>query len=390
MDGNVSDRAIEILAAAAAALEGIDRPKHYALWREDTAPRLGEDLGLLPPFSVFRRLWIHTGDGSGCTASPRLGEWAVDRLREKMEASAIIEAFATEAARNVGRYSEISIIYGVSLDAPCDLGGGVSLLPAPTEAIAALRHRTMFQRAFHLPGTTILQQAFTVTPAYVMPIGDAPPQTGPSATTPASGYREPTRRRVRLACLLASAGGVEIPETQLLPDEDSVFVAGAGNGMGRMFGERPLYNSPVKAAGVQRAFDLLGKFRGLESLTRAIERLGRSRVATSSVDRALELGMAAEIALMHDNSAANTEIGHKISSRAAWLLGSDPADRETIFANMKKLYEARSKAVHSGSLPAKSSIKLDDANELVRRILVALLERGEFPNWKNLTLGGEG
>ena len=137
-------------------------------------------------------------------------------------------------------------------------------------------------------------------------------------------------------------------------------------------------------------FRQLGAFPEADSLARAIDRLGRSRLAVSDVDKALELGMAAEIALMHDNSPSNTEITYKIGSRAAWLLGDDAGGRATIFDQMKQLYKARSDAVHSGKLGSKSRVDLAAADELVARALAAVASRGSFPNWNDLTMGGEG
>jgi hypothetical protein len=198
------------------------------------------------------------------------------------------------------------------------------------------------------------------------------------------------RKRVRRACLLASAGPVELPLTVLRPDHGALFVAGKGNLAARPIAAHPLVSYPVEAAAVTRAFKLLGTFNEVESLARAIDRLGRARFASSSVDRALELGIAAEIALMHDHSSANTEIAHKIGGRAAWLLGCDPAEREAIFIDMKKLYKARSQAVHSRALSSKSTVDLDAADQLVARALSTILERGGFPNWISLTMGGDG
>lgn len=91
-----------------------------------------------------------------------------------------------------------------------------------------------------------------------------------------------------------------------------------------------------------------------------------------------------------NNGTSNTEITYKIGSRAAWLLGKDEGDRATIFDEMKHLYKARSDAVHSGVLPSKSKVDLDVADQLVVRVVQAILERGKFPDWASLTLGGQG
>jgi len=139
---------------------------------------------------------------------------------------------------------------------------------------------------------------------------------------------------------------------------------------------------------VDEFYSSLATFTELAVISRAIDRLGSSRTSADPVNRALDLGMAAEIVLMHDNSGSNAEITHKISSRAAWLLGTDPETRSGISRAMKELYATRSKAVHEGVLPTRRAADLDAADRLVLSVLQALVRRGEFPDWNNLTLGG--
>jgi hypothetical protein len=93
---------------------------------------------------------------------------------------------------------------------------------------------------------------------------------------------------------------------------------------------------------------------------------------------------------MHGETSSNTEIAHKIGGRAAWLLGRDSAERTNIFAEIKLLYQARSQAVHSGVLSAKSKVNLETGDKLVARTLIAILLRGHFPNWPSLVMGGGG
>lgn len=390
MNDRQYNSALEILEGAAAELGQIHRAKHYGLWRQDAAPRLGTALGQVEPFSDFRSVWIHTGDGAGVAATARFGEWSIDLLVEKKTPDAILAAFSAEVERNVANYSDVSPVFGVKIDAHCDLGDGVMLVPEPEDVLASVLYHLPFQQMLLPTGTSLLCQSFTVTPAFERGRSDEVAQGGPSVTAPGQSRRDAVRKRVRLACLLASVGPVELPLTVLRPDHGSLFVAGEDNLAARPFAVHPLVSYPVEAAAVMRAFDLLGKFREVESLARAIDRLGRARLAASPVDRALELGIAGEIALMHDNSQANTEITHKIGGRAAWMIGRDPAEREAVFVDMKKLYQARSQAVHSATLSSRSTVDLDAADLLVARVLSAILERGGFPNWNNLTMGGNG
>ena len=379
-----NDDAIKLLEQARAELAEIHRGKHYALWRGDRRQSLCNALRAVEPFAAYGDTWIFTGDGGGAVVQGRFGDWAIDRLVEKMPSEAILAAFADELARNLGAYFELSPILGVQLDGTIDLGGGIILEAEPDEMMDSLAHRIPFQRLPVATGTSVLRQRYTVAPAFELRDGEA---IGESITMPALAAREGVRQRVRLACLLASVGPVELPFSLLQPDPESLFVAGEGNQAGRPYGAMPMVAFPVAVADVARAYRGLVCFKGGASLARAIDRLGRSRLAVGPVDRALDLGMAAEIVLMHDHSPANTEIAHKIGGRAAWLLGRDPDDRAAISADMKALYQARSQAVHSGVL-TKSKVDLDAADRLATRTFNAILERGAFPDWTSLVMGG--
>lgn len=379
-------QAIELIEEAARELAEIHRGKHYALWRDDKRRSLGDALRQVPPFDAYSESWIFTGDGGGAIAQGRFGDWAIDRLVENLEPAAILAAFGEEIAGNVGHYSELSAILGVQLDVTVELGGGVTLDAEPQDYFEGLLHRVPFQMLPVPSGTSVLRHRYRVEPAFELRTGVP---LGESVTTPAASDRDQVRQRVRLACLLTSVGPVELPFSLLQPNRASLFVAGDGNQAGRPFAAMPLVAFPVEGAAVERAYGQLATFRGGASMARAIDRLGRSRLAINPVDRALDLGMAAEIVLMHDHSPNNTEIAHKIGSRAAWLLGQTPTERATIFADMKSLYGARSQAVHSGVLSSRSTIDLNAADALVTRIFNAIVVRGAFPEWSSLVMGGD-
>jgi hypothetical protein len=178
-----------------------------------------------------------------------------------------------------------------------------------------------------------------------------------------------------------------LPLSLFKPDEAAAFTGGAFNNEQRPIQTPPRVNFPVQAGEVAKAFAALKRFEDPSALERAIDRLGRSRVALNDVDRALELGMAIEIALMH-GKGSNTEITQKIGTRAAWLVGKDVADRLSIFEGVKKLYDARSTAVHTGALSSRAALDLMESDALVSRVLLALAMHARFPDWSRLILGG--
>lgn len=388
-EGDDEQSAEMLLENAARELADIHRAKDYGFWRSDTAPRLGRELGKLPPFAPFLDTWVHTGDGGYVLSTTPFGEWAIDRLVEHKSVSEIFALLEAETSRNVGLYSDVSPLLGVQIDERCDLGEGGVIEPEPED---------FFERFFHRPQVASMQvparaamlvQDYSVTPAFEHRLAEDRFCPGSSITSPPASLRQTARRQVRLACLLAGAGAVELPITILRPKRDALFVAGAGNESGRPFDAVPFTSHPVQAAILKQAYQDIAAFSELESLSRAIDRLGRSRLAISPVDRALELGIAAEIALMHGQGEGNAEITHKIGTRAAWLLGTDPGERESIFTDMKKLYAARSQAVHSGVLTSsRATLDLDAADALVTRVLLAILRLGHFPDWTKLAMGG--
>jgi hypothetical protein len=379
--------AVAFLGGIAGELAEIHRGSDYSLWRGEAKHRVDRYLSQAEPFSEFANCWVFSGDGAGSVVAGRFGDWAIDRLVEKMTPEQIIARFREEVARNEAIYEDTSPVLGVEITETCELATGVRLVPPAADIFDRLGYDYRFAWPHRPTGTGFLVQSYHVTPAFERRPEDASGPIGTSDTLPASPVRDEVRRRCRLACLLGSAGGVELPMSVILADRDALLSVG-GTMSSRPFAAHPLVAFPADMAAIKRAFQQLAIFNGDDSLTRAIDRLGRSRLAVHPVDRALDLGMAAEIVLMHDQSRSNTEITYKIASRAAWLLGSDADERTKVFEQVKQLYAARSTAVHSGVLSSKSKIDLDVADALVSHVIRAILERGSFPDWMSLTMGG--
>jgi hypothetical protein len=381
--------ALKHLKRAAAELAEIRRGKEFAQWNEYEKHHLDSELADSEPFRSWRDTFIFTGDGAFVTANGRFGPWAIGRLVSRLSAEEVLAAFHAEITRNSVVYSEVMPLFGVQIDAPCQLADGVTVEPWPDDLFQAYA-RNLWSTELRSPpeGTSFLRQVYTVTPAFERRTDDTAAPTISALTTPPRATRDAMRERVRLACLLASVGPVECPLTVLRPDRAALFVAGDLNLSERPGLSRPIPPCPVEASALKIAFEALSGFRKASILERAINRLGRSRIAGNDVDRALELGMSAEIALMYGQDASNTEITYKIGSRAAWLLGEDPETRAGVFAGMKALYSARSEAVHAGVLKRGAAVDLEASDRLVARILTALAQHDDFPDWQTLVLGG--
>lgn len=384
-----SNSAIELLNGIDAELREITRGKEFAQWNQGAVGELGKLLNF-PPFDNFREIWIYTGDGGAIAASALVGRWALHKLVAKESAEAIIEGFEREARRASATYVELLPVAGVRIDRKCDLAEGVSLIPASEVPLAwrVMLHDRYHPLPFAIPAEScFLVQHYEVTPAYEFRTADSV-QPGQSRSMPATQDRETMRHRVRLASIAAGNGSAELPVSLFVPETESPFMGGTNNQTVRPVPAIPLVCFPVDADEVKSTFDQLCAFKNGSSLERAIDRIGRARTARNSVDASLELGMAAEITLMHGQNTSNTEITYKIASRAAWLLGDSAESRIEIFGEMKRLYRARSDAVHTGKLSKASDIDLQNGEALVVRAIRSILRRGEFPDWESLVLSG--
>lgn len=142
-------------------------------------------------------------------------------------------------------------------------------------------------------------------------------------------------------------------------------------------------------------FDKVSSSAEQATLKLAAARFNRSCRAVSSADRALDMGMALEVLLMHQgkgSDGSNSEIRYKLASRAAWMLGEDLEGRLSYFDKVSSLYSDRSSAVHKGRLDTKDFLKLlarqNDHGDVIRRVFWKIGENGHFPDWKRLVLNG--
>ena len=119
-----------------------------------------------------------------------------------------------------------------------------------------------------------------------------------------------------------------------------------------------------------------------------IDRWIKSKMNENGVDTFINLGTALESLYLRDINAQG-EVGFKLSLRAAWYLGNDAQERIALKKDFSKIYELRSKAVHSGILkesyvPPKFT---ERAQELCLKSITKIIQNGEFPDWNQLVMG---
>ena len=128
----------------------------------------------------------------------------------------------------------------------------------------------------------------------------------------------------------------------------------------------------------------------------SLDRLSQALWGGALVDKAIDLGIALEVMLLHGIDENNRgELKYRSSIRGAAFLGGNNQERLKTFKNLKNAYDLRSKAVHSGDLPQKykgepSHETLNRATSICAHIARELIDKGSFPNWEDeYVVGGQ-
>ena len=127
-----------------------------------------------------------------------------------------------------------------------------------------------------------------------------------------------------------------------------------------------------------------------------LDRWTKSNGQRDPADRMIDLGIALESLYLNDMSNQG-ELGFRLAIRASWHLGKDQAHRAQLMKDFRKVYDWRSRAVHSGNLEAKKDKAASDptkrdefikhAQELCSESIKKIIGEGNVPDWNAIVLG---
>ena len=147
-----------------------------------------------------------------------------------------------------------------------------------------------------------------------------------------------------------------------------------------------------------RLYDILFKSDSKvgEKLRIPIDRWVKSKTDKDLVDKMIDLGVAFETLYLSD-IGETTELSFRFRLHAAWHLGKDKEHRKELLTKFGQIYGCRSRAVHSGKLDEKVKFGgeripisefIEKAQDLCRESIMKIMQKGRFPNWNDLILGG--
>ena len=333
------------------------------------------------------------GAGGGRVGAGVSGYWVLDRLCEGLGAHEVCKLAEEQIERNELQFHDVRVVYGVQVHHRVEIVGATYLCP-PDELPADHYRNTAFASRVswrdELEDCAALVQPYILAPVLFHRDDQVAINQKHERILAAAEMRREFANKVRFSLALASNGAISIPKYYETADARNILCQGAG-----MFS--PL-NSPyifqhlqVDEAAVRVNLEALERFRPQDAIMLACDRLIRSRAPGDLADRMMDLGVALEVLMMHGAGSENQEINYKLRTRAGWLLGRDPNERDNIAKIAKALYEARSRAAHRGHVRSDTfATRLPEFDDLIFRLIRELLIRGTFPNWDILTFGGAG
>lgn len=357
---------------------------------------LGDAMIQIEPFKSWRGQLVYQGSGS---ISPQafIGHWALELMKEGLSPSDLIDNATKIIKEDSAEFFHITIVAGVAIEEKIKVGSDVEFWPWKDVPLLHGEERVVYNETMLIRRHGLSQHEYNNNLprfAVVRRFTANPLLTGSDEDAEERRNRERTERRsfsdrIMSALVLSSSRQVRTASEIFVP----VCKWTPIRNLGSMFSEYQTGLAGESQTDLKTAkwiYEKLVDFKETEMIHRVSDRIVRARKTNRSVNKAIDFGVALEILLMHGEANNNSEITNKLQTRAGWLLGKDPNSRAKWAREAKNLYIARSKAVHTGELSEKAmkTYDSDKAFQLIKEICIELLNRGKFPVWSELVLGG--
>ncbi len=365
-----------------------------------------------PQLQLFDVMMMNFGYGCSKVEINTLTRWLIMRSLE-IGTKGAVEELETYLSLPATPGYEILAISGIELEQPIKLSNGLTLIQfsdLPDSFIKELLDPPMLKperaASMGIPPTYSMAHKATVPKAALI----CKTEFSPKAYKPNSRIAKfpafPSRQQELFetcACLTLVGPCTPLPVAHWSEIEKSVPCA-------ELIGQSwsittydvlNVKNYLIKNADRTRAQKIHQIFSKLnpeirEKLRIPLERLNQAMRRQNLADKAIDLGVAFEALFLNDRSHIE-QIAFTFRLRGAWFMGKDAQERQELLLFFGKLYDCRSKAVHSGKLYDKIEIKgkspipaqefLEQGVKLCADSIQKVLEKGCFPEWNKVILG---
>ena len=331
--------------------------------------------------------------------------------------AAAAQAFAKCATGTFCTYYNYRVLTGIRISQEVDFFQGIKLIPLPNsvDSLPAhipplLGHRPGGPRVEDLLSKTLLRVELKVSPIFHMPSQVYTFEDGPDKHFQISVNSE----EVPDFNPLAFCNALSLETSCNIHSESGWDALGfyeifnlASSVGGFRWSPDDLKETKyreVSDSDLEEAKSLYKRLTEIPQATREALRVPMDRWTKSTgqrdpADRMIDLGIALESLYLNDRGLQG-ELGFRLAMRAAWHLGKDKAHRAKLMKDFRKIYDWRSRAVHSGNLEVKKDKKdkvasdptkrnefISHAQELCSESIKTIIIEGSMPDWDAIVLG---
>jgi len=315
-----------------------------------------------------------------------LVQWLVARGRE-VGAARTVEDIKRYLAEQEIPIVEVAVLAGIEVPETVDLGGGIRLVPF-SEVPESLAKISLTQNPYDFLMRRRHSAALLCT--------SLSPKYHAEGDNPEIPYVEGRRRDLHEACMILTLAGPSAPIIVASWTTPEAWVpCGPGGGwssLGLQFGAPTTTLIPAeKFAYVREVHELytLLSQEVKQTLRIPIERLNQAIRRLNTADAAIDLGISMESLFFSDRDPDRGELGFTLRVRVARYLGASEEERKELARLVRRIYAARSAAVHSGSVPSEvegTEVKklLENGYQMMAKAIDKLIRAGQVPDWTSV------
>ena len=312
-------------------------------------------------------------------------------------------------------FSRFFLLTGVRIPEPVEVFDGITLIPLPESTSELPPHLPLVPTKSDrfrpvvlndLLGKTLVRVEYEVSPIFCRPAETYTLESGPDQhfSVKLKGQESPSPNLNALCQALAVTGRCSVESvmtwTSLLDYEIFDLSTSWGIGASGYSSTMPLsgFHDSVQLSPPQ-IDSITTLYRGLTEIPTEtwnrlripIDRWAKSMAEDNPLDQIIDLGIALESLYVPDSQ---TEVNLRFSLHAAWHLGKNKKERQSLREEFRQIYAARSDVVHTGRLRgdrAKSSFDssgfVSRAQDLCWQGITSVIEAGDIPDWNDLVMG---
>ena len=318
---------------------------------------------------------------------------------------AAARAFYGEIASGYLPYQQYFLLSGLTVEHEVQVGDGLSLIPLPnsTQYLPGFLPDRFRVDSTDFLSKTLLRVDMSVSPVLHKPEQGYTIQSGPEThfniSIRSTDLADFNPGKFFLALTLVGDHPVFSKITWMHLSDEHIFDLRRGSGSGYSQDARSASSAVFSEAQVHQAIELYRKITGLPRdvegyLEIPIDRWIKSKTHQGYVDRMIDLGIAFESFYLR---GIRNELSFRFRLRASLYLEDGVDQRALLKRRFGQIYEIRSQAVHEGTVPQQVGIEGHDvrmmdfyerSQELFKRSLLKVIEKGRVPNWGSIELRG--